>query len=436
MAKLLSSAGAISRTAVEGELHRPKRAASIRPLFAALTRGILGGTADRRVRPVAAVSFVYSVSFSTFWVYVGIYAVKGLDWPAARVGYLFLASAPVAAAANYFSGRLADATGRKAPIVLSFVASAANMIALSAVGNRTAAAFVLIVLQGAIGAPAYSLDRVLVADLISEPEEREGGYAAIRVASNVGILVGPPLAALLVYLGGWTAFLLGIAALGAAGAVLAAVLLPATAGRSAETASGSIREVVRDRPFALLLLSNLFSWIDYCGFETVLPVIAVSVYGLSSSSWGLLIAISPALVILGQLRLTRATSRIPAAPRLAGAALLMGLPFLVLLVAQGVAAIAAVIVLFILGEMIWMPTSQTIAAELAPEPARGTYFGALAAMTGPAWTLAPFIAFQLREHLSVGSVWVLFAAVSAAAAAAGVIALRAQARRIRGSIQA
>ncbi len=352
-----------------------------------------------------------------------------MHWPPARVGYLFLASAPVAAAANYFSGKLADAAGRKTPIVLSFVASAANMVALSAVGDRTAAAFMLIILQGAIGAPAYSLDRVLVADLIAEPERREGGYAAIRVASNVGILVGPPLAALLVYLGGWTAFLLGIAVLGATGAVLAATLLPATAGRSPETERGSFREVVRDRPFALLLLSNLFSWIDYCAFETVLPVIAVSAYGLSSSTWGLLIAISPALVILGQLRLTRATSRIPVAPRLAGAALLMGLPFLVLLAVQGVAAIVVVIVLFMLGEMVWMPTSQAIAAELAPEPSRGTYFGALAAMTGPAWTLAPFIAFQLRGHAGVQSVWLLFAAVAVVAAVTGVSAVRARRQR-------
>jgi MFS family permease len=375
------------------------------------------------------VSFIYGVSFSTFWVYVGIYAVKGLDWPPARVGYLFLASAPVAAVANYFSGRLADAAGRKTPIVLSFVVSSANMLLLSAVGDKTAAAFALVVLQGAIGAPAYSLDRVLVADLIAEADEREAGYAAIRVASNVGILIGPPLAALLVYLGGWTAFLLGIAALGAIGAVLAAVLLPATAGRSTEAQPGSLGKVVHDRPFALLLLSSLFSWIDYCAFETVLPVIAVSAYGLSASTWGLLVAISPALVILGQLRLTRASAGIPAAPRLAGAALLMGLPFLVLLAAQSVMAIVVVIVLFMIGEMVWMPTSQGIAAELAPEHSRGTYFGALAAMTGPAWTLAPLIAFQLRSHAGVHSVWLLFAAIAIAAAATGVSAVRARPRR-------
>ena len=154
----------------------------------------------------------------------------------------------------------------------------------------------------------------------------------------------------------------------------------------------------------------------------MLPVIAVSTYGLAPSSWGLLVVISPVLVVLCQLRLTRAAARIPPAHRLAAATLLMGLPFLGLLLSSSVALIAAVIVVFVLGEMVWMPTSQTIAAELAPEASRGTYFGALAAMTGPAWTLTPFVAFQLRDHVSVGSVWLLLAAVALAAAATGAAA--------------
>src|SRR5207237_7556149 len=113
-----------------------------------------------------------------------------------------------------------------------------------------------------------------------------------------------------------------------------------------------------------------------------------------------------------------------AAPRIAGATLLMGLPFLALLVSTSVAVIAAVIVLFMAGEMVWMPTSQAVTAELAPEPVRGTYFGALAAMTGPAWTLAPFIAFELRSHVGVGSVWALLAAVAVGGGAAGLAAVR------------
>jgi predicted MFS family arabinose efflux permease len=235
------------------------------------------------------------------------------------------------------------------------------------------------------------------------------------------------LAALLIHVGGWRTFLLGIAALGLVGAAVTLAYLPATGGWALPGGArvGSLRRVVGDRPFALLLLSTLLGFFVYCGFETVLPVIAVTSYGLSASTWGLLVVISPLLVVFFQLRLTRIASRLPARERLAGALLVMGLPFLALVASGEVVIIGVVIVIFVIGEMLWMPTSQAVAARVAPPPARGAYFGALAAMTGPAWTLAPFIALELRSHVSVGSVWVFFAAAGIAGAVAGFAAVRA-----------
>jgi hypothetical protein len=87
--------------------------------------------------------------------------------------------------------------------------------------------------------------------------------------------------------------------------------------------------------------------------ETVLPVIALSAYGLASSTGALLLIIAPLLVVTGQMRLTRATANVDAAARLAAAMLLMGLPFLALIGRSGVVVIAAVIVVFVVGEMLW-----------------------------------------------------------------------------------
>jgi DHA1 family multidrug resistance protein-like MFS transporter len=392
-----------------------------------LLAAALGGDAERRVSPVVAVSFIYSASFSTFWVYVGVYAVKGLGWRPSQVGLLFLLAAPVAAIANYLSGHISDRVGRRPLIVASFLASSANVTALSVLGHTTAIAFALIVAQGVIGAPAYSLDRVLVADLVADADGREAAYATVRVATNLGAFLGPPLGALLIHLGGWRSFLWGAAALGLVGAAAALGFLPATGGstRRGHTDGGSLRVLARDRPFALLLLSTLLGFFVFCGFETVLPVIAVSSYGMSPSTWGVLVVISPLLVVFFQLRLTRAVSRVPVAARLTAALLVMGLPFLALVADQEVAVIGAVIAVFVVGEMVWMPTSQTVAARLAPAPSRGTYFGALAAMTGPAWTLAPFIALQLRTHIGAGSVWIFFAVIGVAGAVAGLAAVRA-----------
>jgi DHA1 family bicyclomycin/chloramphenicol resistance-like MFS transporter len=390
-----------------------------------LVQRLFGGTVDPRVRPVVAVSFTYAV-FSTFWVYAGVFAVKGLGASARDVGVLFLLSAPAAAVANYVSGALSDRVGRRALIAASFAASAANMAALWVVGPRVVAGFALVILQGVIGAPAYSLDRVLVADVVHEPELKEDAYATIRVASNLGVLVGPPLAALAIHVGGWRAYLAGLAAVAVAGAAVTLAAVPRTTGpRPEERPRGALRLVTRDRPFVLLLLSTLLGFAVYVGYETVLPVIAVSVYGLAAATWGLLLVIAPLLVVVGQLRLTRATARIPPAARLACAMLLMGLPFLALIADAGVAVIAAVIVVFVVGDMLWIPTSQALAADLAPPAHRGGYFGALAAMTGPAWTLVPFVALELRGAVGVAAVWIFFAVTATVGAAVGVAAAHA-----------
>ena len=403
---------------------------------AQLVQQLFGGRADRRIRPVVAISFTYAV-FSTFWVYVGVFAVKGLGAAAKDVGLLFLLSAPPAAVANYASGAASDRLGRRGLIVGSFAASAANMTVLWLVGQRVAVAFALIVVQGVVGAPAYSLDRVLVADFVPEPKERENAYATVRVANNLGILVGPPIAALLIHLGGWSAFLLGLVAVAIIGAAVTVLVVPRQAAHAPpeRPPPSALRLLGRDRPFVLLLVSTLLGFAIYVGYETVLPVIAVSTYGLAASTWGLLLIIAPLLVVTAQLRLTRATARLDAAARLGAAMLLMGLPFLALIAAPSVAVIAAVIVVFVVGEMLWIPTSQALAAELAPPRLRGTYFGTLAAMTGPAWTLVPLIALQMRATVGVAAVWLFFAIAAVVGATVGVAAARAaqvRAKRLSG----
>jgi predicted MFS family arabinose efflux permease len=392
--------------------------------------GLVEG-ADRRVLPVVPVTLVYNLAFSTFWVYVGVFAVNGLGWRPEQVGLMFLISAPPAAIANYLSGRLSDRVGRRSPIVASFLIASAMVVALAAFGRHTAVAYVLVVGLGVAGAPAYSLDRPLVADLIDDDAALEAGYATLRVAGNLGVFAGPPLAALLVTAGGWNWFLGAVAVLGLVGAALARVLLPPGGGRAGDRVekTGSLRAVSRDRPFRLLLASTLLGYFVSCGFETVLPVIAVSTYGIDPATWGLLVAISPLMVVLFQLRLTRMTACYPAGRRLATALLVMGLPFLLLIAFPSTAAIAAVIVLFVTGEMVWMPTSQAMAGDLAPAAGRGVYFGALAATTGPAWTLAPAISFQLRGVAGPGGVWVFLAVLAAFAAATGASAATASERR-------
>src|SRR5262245_34446856 len=99
------------------------------------------------LRPLVWVTVLYNVSFSTFWVLLGVFAVRGLGWQAESVGLLFLASAPTAAVANYASGRLSDRIGRRPLIAGGFIAASATVAAIvPAQGNDPAVASLVILL--------------------------------------------------------------------------------------------------------------------------------------------------------------------------------------------------------------------------------------------------------------------------------------------------
>ena len=153
--------------------------------------------------------------------------------------------------------------------------------------------------------------------------------------------------------------------------------------------------------------------------ETLLPISLVTSHGLAPSAWGFLLVVNPILVTLVQLRLTRATAAIPAWLKLAVAMPLMGLPFLVLSVTAAVPVVALLVVVFVIGEMLWVPTSQAVVAALAPADIRGAYMGAFGGSWAAAWALTPFFGLQMRHAFSDAVMWDGVAVISVLAAVAG-----------------
>jgi MFS family permease len=389
-----------------------------------LFRLIWGDEVERALRPLLIVGFAGSLAGSATFTFVGIWAVDELDARSAHLGLYFVAAALISAAMGYLGGHISDRLGRRPVILIGWGLTTLVPLTWIFVDSFSVAA-PLLLLVSLFSPIAYAAGQALVADVV--PADRhEHGYASLRVANNLGVTLGPPVGGALLLTGDYDVLWVGVTCLAALTTLLAWWQIPSRGAYTPEEppARGSLGVIGRDKAFLLFLVSMVLANLVYFAFEVVLPISAVDTHGLSPAAWGFLVIINPALVTLFQLRLTKRVERFPAAPRLALAMVLMGWPFLLLSLNASIPVMALVILIFVIGEMLWIPTSQAIVAGLAPADLRGAYMGAFASTSSAGFALGPFIGLQLRGGFGDTAMWGFFAAVSVVAAVLGAVACR------------
>jgi predicted MFS family arabinose efflux permease len=296
---------------------------------------------------------------------------------------------------------------------------------LIGVGQHVYAGLALLALLPVFGSIGGAADQAMVADLVA-PERQELAYASVRVASNLGVTIGPPLGGLLLIGGHWNHLWLGTLVLATAGLAIAVRYVPrggayAPAGPPKR---GSFGVIVRDSPFLLFMVASVFATMTYIATETLLPISLTTTHHLAPAAWGALMILNPLAVTVFQLRLTRWAAPIPASLKLGIAMPLMGVPFLLLNMSDAIPVIALVIVLFVIGEMLWVPTSQAVVAALAPSDIRGAYMGAFGGTWSVGWALTPFLGLEVRSAYGDATMWMCVAAVGVLAGIIGLLAAR------------
>jgi MFS family permease len=394
---------------------------------------IWGADVDEALRPVLLVTLMGAVASSSSWSFMGIWAVKQLGATSGQLAFGYLVSALVGGFVGYAGGHLSDVFGRRTLILAGDGALALYVLLFLLAGHNVLLGLGLMAGAGALGSFSRSAGQAMVADIV--PRERhELGYAAVRVASNLGVTMGPPVGGLFLLVGGWTAFFPGVSALALGAWTLAFLYLPQRGAYAPESRPerGSLRVIIADHAFLLFIVASVFSWLVYVGYETVLPVSLVQSHGVPVWGWGALAVINPLLVTLFQLRLTRRVARYSIVPKWIAAMLLMGLPFLLFGLTSAIPVIVLVLVLFVIGEMLWVPVSSSIVAGLAPADVRGAYMGAFGGSSAAGFALAPFLGLQVRDAAGDTAMWSAFAGVSIVSAVLGAIACRGVRRRRHG----
>jgi predicted MFS family arabinose efflux permease len=394
-------------------------------VFARLFRLVWGGDVDRALRPVLAVALAGSIANAAAYPFMGIWAIKELHAPQTKLAFTYLVGAALSLLIGYAAGHWSDRIGRRPLILAGWGFQALVPLALLAVGHHVYAGLALLALLPAFGSLGGAADQAMIADLVA-PERREAAYASVRVAANLGVTIGPPIGGLLLIGGNWNHLWLGTLVLSTGGFLTAWRFIPRSGAYAPEgpPQRGSFGVIIRDSPFLLFMLSSVFATMTYVATETLLPISVTTTHHLAPATWGVLMVVNPLLVTVFQLRLTRWTVSIPAWLKLGVAMPLMGVPFLLLNVNGSAPVIAFVILLFVLGEMLWVPTSQAVVAALAPSDIRGAYMGAFGSTWSVGWALTPFLGLQVRSAYGDATMWMCVAAVGVVAGILGIVAAR------------
>jgi MFS family permease len=327
--------------------------------------------------------------------------------------------------ASFLGGHLADTIGRRKTILLSMFCGAGTLLLLS----QARALPEIIALAGLAGLagefyrPACS---ALLTDLVP-PHQRVTAFAAYRMSFNAGWAFGPATAGFLATKGFFWLFV-GDAATSALFGLVAWLALPKDTHRprSDNGWSEAIRVVRRDRNFHQIILASLFVAFVFMQMSSTFSV-HVTQLGFSAVTYGALISLNGALVVLCELPLTTLTRRFPARRVLAVGYALIGAGFALNAWARTVPELAVCIIIFTLGEMVAIPVSSAVVANLAPAHLRGRYMGmyglsfALALIIGPGLGLKLLALNPTALWLGCGALGLLGAAIiSKESKAAGV----------------
>jgi len=340
------------------------------------------------------------------WPFLTIYMRQRLQVPLTTVALLLTANSVASLAAMSVAGPAVDRFGRKGAMVLSLAMGGATMVAMI-LASSLEWWLILVILNGVFGPLLRVGADAMVADL-TEPEQRAGAYALVRMVHNLGVAIGPSV-------GGFVAVISYAIAFGvAAGASLIFCLIvllfvtetiPQTAANDASSGRGGYGPVLQDRSFlAFIAIYTLAVMVAAVKF-VLLPVYVKEGFGLPENQYGFIMATNAAMVVLFQYTITRWSSRYPSLPILAlgsffyalgAGSVAWGWNFLTFWVSM---------VVLTIGEMLLVPTGTTLTANLAPPDMRGRYMSVYSLTWGIAFGIGPVIGGFLNDRVAPVAIW-------------------------------
>jgi len=363
----------------------------------------------------------------TFWIVVGthfidvigntllnpffaLYVTQKFGVGMTEAGIILATNSIAGIVGSTIGGAMADRYGRRGIILFGLVVSALSGLTLGFV-NEFYVFYGLSVFVGLMGSAAHPAHQAMVADLLPA-DKRSEGFGIMRVVNNFAWIIGPTIGGFLASYN-YLYLFLSDALISTVTAVLVFRLLPETKpqpkdkteNESLAQTLGGYSKVFSDRPFLGFIFASILMILVYQQMYSSLSVFLRDVHQVDPQYYGLIMSSSAITVVLFQFSVSRYIKRYPPFLMMAAATFFYMIGFTMYGFVATVPLFIVAMVIITVGEMIGMPTSNSLAAAFAPEDKRARYM----AVFGLTWAIpsmiGPWAAGLIMDNYNPNYVW-------------------------------
>jgi MFS family permease len=306
-------------------------------------------------------------------------------------------------------GVLTDALGRRATLLLSLFGGGTLAIALGLAPSVRV--FVPLLLVFGFLAELYRpASSAIISDLLPS-RERATGFAALRVAVNLGFAFGMALGGFVV---DWSWRVLFVAD-GTTTALFGATVYffihetkpEAPTSAVAAARPGPEPSVWRDGVYLQVMLCSVAFSLVVFSFITILPLTVTLWAGYPAAVYGTIVGVNGLLIALFEISIVAWLKRFRRLRVAAVGLLFSGLGFGLTGVFPHWAWLLFTVVLWTAGEILTLPQQMSFIADWAPHEARGRYMGLYGATWSLGFAINPILLLPLHSRLGEAAFWPL-----------------------------
>lgn len=367
---------------------------------------------------VVLVSFIDRVGGTLLFPFFALYITQKFSVGMTQAGILLGMSSFFGLIGSTVGGALTDKLGRKQLILFGLVFSAVSTLAFGIV-TEYSVLFPLMVVVGLLSNVAHPAHDAMIADILPE-KQRQEGFGILRVAGNLSWMIGPTIGGFVANIDFFYLFIID-AVISCIVAVMIFRIIPETKPEPHaheqhqsfwQTLIG-YRVVLKDAAFMAFMLAGLLMMTVYLQMYGSLSVYLRDNHNINPSGYGFLMTTSAITVVLFQFWVSRIIKYRPPFLMMAIGTVFYMIGFALFGIVTAYVLFALNIVIITIGEMIVVPTSQSIATNFAPEAMRGRYM----AIFGLSWaipsTVGPGAAGYILDNYNPNLLWYLGGALCA-----------------------